>query len=78
MRRIIIREDALQAIKDRAVFPFQQQQEAGDVVVFGKTVKLFFIEIDADVEAHIRSKGVDIDNVDRVSDFIISALSTHH
>ena len=78
MRRIIIREDALQAIKNKTMFPFQQQQEAGEVVVFGKTMKLFFIEIDIDVERHIRSKGVDLDNVDQVSDFIISALSSHH
>jgi len=78
MRRIVIREDALQAIKDRAMFPLQQQQEAGDVVVFGKTVKLFFIEIDVDVKRHIRSKGVNLDDVDQVSDIIISTLTTRH
>lgn len=78
MKRIVIREDALQAIQDRAIFPFQQQQEAGEIVVFGKKVKLFFIEIDADVESHIRSKGIEIDDVDQVSDFIVSALTTQH
>jgi hypothetical protein len=78
MKTIVIREDALQAIKDRATFPFQQQREAGEIVVFGKKVKLFFIDIDVDIESHIRSKGVDVDDVDQVSDFIISALTLQH
>ena len=78
MRTIVIREDALQAIKDRAIFPFQDQKEAGESVSFGKKMKLFFIEIDVDVERHIRSKGVNLDDVDQVSDFIISALTTQH
>ena len=30
MRTIVIREDALQALKDRAILPFQKQKEAGD------------------------------------------------
>ena len=78
MRTIVIREDALQAIKDRAILPFQNQKEAGESVSFGKQVKLFFVEIDADIERYIKSKGVDVDDVDQVSDFIISALTTHH
>ncbi|MFH1935144.1 MAG: hypothetical protein ABIN18_26695 [Pseudomonadota bacterium] len=78
MRKIIIREDALLAIRDKAIFPFQKQQEAGEIVAFGKKVKVFFIQIDADVESHIRSKGIDVDDVDQVSDFIVSALTPQH
>ena len=78
MKTIIIREDALQEVKDRAIFPFQQQREAGETVVFGKKVKLFFVEIDSEVESHISSKGVDVDDVDQVSDFIVSTLTPHH
>jgi hypothetical protein len=78
MRTIVIREDALQAIKDRAVYPFQKQKEAGEIIFFGKKMKLFFIEIDEDVENFIKSKGVNVDDVDQVSDFIISASTLHH
>ena len=46
--------------------------------MFGKKVKLFFVEIDSEVESHISSKGVDVDDVDQVSDFIVSTLTPHH
>ena len=78
MRKIVIREDALDAVKDRAIFPFQEQAEAGEIEIHGKKVKLFFVEIDRDVEDHIKSHGIDIDDVDQVSDFIISALTHKH
>ena len=78
MRRIVIREDALNAVKDRAIYPFQEQAEAGEIEIQGKKTKLFFVEIDRDVEGFIRSRGIDIDDVDQVSDFIISALSHKH
>ncbi len=78
MKKIVIREDALNAVRDRAIFPFQQQQEAGETEIHGRKVKLYFVEIDTEVEDHIRSKDVDIDDVDQVSDFIISALSCKH
>ena len=45
---------------------------------FGKKVKLFFVEIDVDIENYIKSKSVDVDDVEQVSDFIISALTTQH
>ena len=78
MRTIVIREDALNAVRDRAIFPFQQQREAGDIEVHGRKTRLYFVEIDRDVEDHIRSNGIDIDDVDQVSDFIISALTHKH
>jgi hypothetical protein len=78
MKRIVIREDALNAIKDRAIFPFQEQVEAGEIEVHGKKTKLFFIEIDKDVEERIKSHGINIDDMDQVSDFIISALTHKH
>jgi hypothetical protein len=78
MRKIIIREDALLAIKDRSIFLLQEQREAGEMVVSGRKVKLFFIEIDTDVESYIRSHNINIDDVDQVSDFIISALTNQH
>ena len=77
-RRIVIREDALNAVRDRAIFPFQQQREAGEIEVHGRKTSLYFVEIDRDVEDHIRSHGIDIDDVDQVSDFIISALTHKH
>jgi hypothetical protein len=78
MRKIIIREDALLAIKDRSIFLLQEQREAGEMVVSGRKVKLFFIEIDTDVENYIQSHNINIDDVDQVSDFIISALTNQH
>jgi hypothetical protein len=78
MRKIIIREDALLAIKDRSIFPLQEQREAGEMMVSGRKVKLFFIEIDTDVENYIQSHNINIDDVDQVSDFIISALTNQH
>ena len=78
MRKIVIREDALNAVRDRAIFPFQEQAEAGEIEIHGKKMKLFFVEIDTDVEDFIRSRGIDIDDVDEVSDFIVSALTHKH
>jgi hypothetical protein len=78
MRRIVIREDALNAIRDKAIFPFQEQVQAGEIEIHGKMMKLYFVEIDMDVEAYIRSHRIDIDDVDQVSDFIISALTYKH
>jgi hypothetical protein len=78
MRKIIIREDALLAIKDRSIFLLQEQREAGEMMVSGRKVKLFFIEIDTDVENYIQSHNINIDDVDQVSDFIISALTNQH
>jgi hypothetical protein len=78
MRKITIREDALNAVRDRAIFPFQEQAEAGEIEIQGKKMKLFFVEIDRDVEEFIRSRGIDIDDVDQVSDFIVSALTHKH
>jgi hypothetical protein len=78
MRRIVIREDALNAVRDRAIFPFQEQAEAGDIEVDGRKTKLYFVEIDRDVEDFIRSREIDIDDVDQVSDFIVSALTYKH
>ena len=78
MRKIVIREDALDAVRNRAISPFQEQAEAGEIEIHGKKVKLFFVEIDREVEDHIKSHGVDIDDVDQVSDFIVSALTHKH
>ena len=58
--------------------PFQEQAEAGETEIHGKKMKLFFVEIDTDVEDFIRSRGIDIDDVDHVSDFIVSALTHKH
>ena len=78
MRKIVIREDALKAVRDRAILPFQEQAEADETEIHGKKVKLFFVEIDTDVEDFIRSRGIDIDDLDQVSDFILSALTHKH
>jgi len=77
VKKIVIREDALNAVRDRAIFPFQQQQEAGEIEIHGRKTKLYFVEIDTDVENHIRSHGIDIDDIDQVSDFIIVSALTH-
>jgi hypothetical protein len=78
MRRIVIREDALNAVRDRAIFPFQEQVQAGETEIHGKKMKLFFVEIDTDVEGYIKSHRIDIDDVNQVSDFIVSALTPKH
>jgi hypothetical protein len=78
VKKIVIREDALNAVRDRAIFPFQAQRAAGEIEIHGQKMKLYFVEIDTDVQDYIRSKGIDIDDVDQVSDFIISALTHKH
>jgi hypothetical protein len=78
MKRITIREDALQAVEYKAIFPFQQQMMAAEADIHGKKVRLFYVDIDEEVENHIRSKGVNINDIDQVSDFILSATTLQH
>jgi len=52
--------------------------ETGEIEVHGRKTRLHFVEIERDGEDHIRSHGIDIDDVDQVSDFIISALTHKH
>lgn len=66
--RIFIREDAFLAIKDNAIF--QQSGKVG--VLYKNSDKYIFIEIDPDTENCITQEGINLNDIDQVSDFILS------
>jgi hypothetical protein len=74
MIKIAIREDALQVLNDTSLFHVNKQEKAAEAVLFGKTVAVYYIEIDVDGQNYLKSKGLKLNDIDQVSDFILSAV----
>jgi hypothetical protein len=79
MIKLIVRKDALDAIEDKAIYPFiRNQPEAGTINVNGNEMKLYVIELSEDVVDHIISKGIKTENINQLSDFILSSCTAKH
>ena len=73
MEIIIIREDALRELEGNTIFPMINQLKVAEMIVNGKNIALYYVEIDADVENHLKSNGLNLNDIDQLSDFILSA-----
>lgn len=79
MIKLIVREDALNAIEDKAIYPFlRNQPEAGTINVNGQEMKLYVIELSEDVVDYIISKGIKTEDINQLSDFILASCTRKH
>jgi len=65
MNKLIITKEALQSIENSAIYPFRS-----DSIRINDNY--YIIDIDDDVLEFIQAKGIDTNDIDQVSDFIMS------